>query len=291
MGCYTGYLLREIDGSVRFATTKHGHWTLVDDTRRAEVVDWVREEGRLVDAADRATFDSTTCRGVALDLRDKVFRCFPCYADDGVHKESLDMQIRTAPHWEGWDAGLAWGGREELGEVIPEARHVIEPFDLGYRPLADLPIADRDTYDGNLVSVITEDLQVLDYQFKRDYNVDVDLLPWLVHGPALVDALRGEAPFELPWEDPDAGIVIDLDRRTVRYWTEDVVPARLVSEVRTAWPGFDVRWLPYDMTGHLAATGRRDDVLAPAFAASEEWEAARRALEPDPRPLRLPPDD
>jgi hypothetical protein len=31
-----------------------------------------------------------------------------------------------------------WSGREDFGDVLPEARHVIEPSDLWFRPLADL---------------------------------------------------------------------------------------------------------------------------------------------------------
>jgi hypothetical protein len=288
MGCYTGYLLRDDDGSSWWAETKWGAWNLTDEAARTEVIDWVRADGSLLTSEGPVRFGASTCRGVALDLRDLVFRTFPCDLK-GIHHEGLDMRIRKARHWDGWDAGFAWGGREELGDVVPGARHVIEPYDLSFRPLAELPLADRDEWaldEGHLISVVTADLQVLDYQLERRFTDADSLLPWLVHGSALVDALREEAPYETPWEDSvDAGVVIDLDQRVLRYWSDDVVPSRLLADVQEAWPGWPVRRLPYGLAGHLAATGRRDDE-ALASHADAEWDVARRALRPDPRPLR-----
>lgn len=257
MGCYTGYLLRDEDGASWFAETKYGVWQLVDDAERAMVVDRVRGEGRLLDGTSGPLFTASTCRGVALDLRDRVFRCFPCEGMDD-HSESVEQRIRTAPHWAGWDAGLAWGGREELGDVVPAARHVIVPYDLTFRPLAELPFGDRERDEGDLVSVVTAARQVLDYQLARTYADADNLLPWLVHGDRLVDALRAEEPYELPWYDVDGGVVIDLGRRVLSYWTDGFVPPRLLAEVRAAWPGFEVRRLPHGLDEHLAATGRND---------------------------------
>lgn len=292
MGCYTGYVLRDDDGSSWWAETKWGVWEPADEAARTEIIDWVRADGSLLTEEGPVRFRDSTCRGVAIDLRDLVFRTFPCSLKD-VHPESLDLRIKKAPHWDGWDAGVAWGGREELGDVVPGARHVIEPYDLTFRPLAELPFADRDEWaldEGDLISVVTADLQVLDYQLERTYDHADTLVPWLVHGAPLVDALREQAPYEVPWEDSvDAGVVIDLDRRVLGYWTDGFVPARLLADIRAAWPGWDVRRLRYGLAEHLATTGRRDDeALASRDDVDPEWEAARRALRPDPRPLLVP---
>jgi hypothetical protein len=287
MGCYTGYLLRDDDGTCRYAETKWGTWQLESGARRDEVIDWVRSDGRLVDKNSQSRFPASTCRGVGIDLRDLVFRAFPCYLED-FHQESLDLRIRTAPHWEGWDAGFAWGGREELGEVVPEARHVIVPYDVPFRPLTELPFDERDDWpwdECTLTSVITPDLRVLDYRLTcPDDDIDT-LLPWLVHGASLVDALGEQEPYPLPEEESTAaGVVIDQDRRVLHYWTGTVVPPRLLADVKAAWPGWDVRRLRYGLAEHLAMTGRGDDdLLATPDDVAPEWDTARRALRPDPR--------
>ncbi|MFI7676522.1 hypothetical protein [Actinophytocola sp. NPDC049390] len=85
----------------------------------------------------------------------------------------------------------------------------------------------------------------------------------------------------------NAGLVIDMDREAMGYWTPDRVPARLVADIQSAWPGWEVRRLRYGLAEHLAVTGRRDDDLLVAHErAAPEWDAARRALQPDPRLVR-----
>jgi hypothetical protein len=279
----------------------------------------VRRDGVLVDKVDAGYFDGWYCQGVAIDLRARVFRAFPCPLR-GHHKGSLDLRLRTAPVWSGWDAGFAWGGREELAEVVPGARRVIAPYELEVRPLAELPLGDRDqwfsawnadrfelvvhddvasadwydSYDGrDLVSVITTDLRVLDYRLLPDTTgswTDT-VLPWLVHGPPLVDTLRGQAPYPFPSDEEftGAGLIIDLDQRVLRYWTNDYIPVRLLADIRAAWPGWDLQRLRYGFAEHLAVTGRRDpDGLATPQEVAADWDAARRDLRPDPRPLRTP---
>ena len=291
MGCYTGYLLRDDDGTCRYTETKWGLWQLEDSAQRDEIIERMRT-GSIVTETDPVYFGASTCRGVAIDLRDLVFRAFPCYLKD-YHPESLDLRIRTAPHWDGWDAGLARGGREELGDVVPEARHVIAPYEMTFRPLAELPFDEREEWPWEpcaVITVITPDLRVLDYRFTYpDDDVDA-LVPWLVHGGSLVDALGEQEPYPLPEEHHTAaGLVIDQDRHVVHYWTDEVVPPRLLADVRAAWPGWEVRRLRYGLAGHLAVTGRRDDELLTSHEkAAPEWEAGRRALRPDPRPLRVP---
>ena len=282
-------MLRDEDGSCRYTSVKWGDCNPADGAVRAEVIDRVRR-GTRVEEIGSAWFSNSDCRGAAIDLRDRVFRAFTCELK-GERRESLDRRIRA--RWPGWDAGLAWGGREDFGDMLPEARHVIVPYDLEFRPLSELTFGIREEWsiaDDYLVSVIDTELRVLDYRLERTYDHADAMLPWLVHGSGLVDTLRAEDPYPLPEEWVlDAGLVIDMDRRVLHYWTDDYVPARLLADVLAAWPGWDVRRLRYGLAEHLAVTGRRDDeLLVSDDDADPEWKAARRALRPDPRPLLLP---
>ncbi len=282
MGCWTGYVLRDEDGTCRYTSEKWGDWQLADEAVRAEVIDRVRRDGTPVEKISSAWFTSGNCRGAAIDLRERVFRAFTCGLKR-EHEESLDRRIRT--RWPGWDAGLAWGGREDLGDVLPEARHVIDPYDLWFRPLADLELEESDWDECDLVSVITPDLRVRDHRLAR-HHADADtLLPWLVHGQGFAGALGARNPHEIQVEGlVHAGLVVDVDQQALSFWTPGYVPARLLTLVRAAWPGWDVRRLRYGLAEHLAVTGRRGDELLVAHDnADAEWETARRALRPDPR--------
>ncbi|WP_147339357.1 hypothetical protein [Actinomadura spongiicola] len=311
--------MRDTDGSCRFRHVKWGTWQLLDQDGQAEVIAELRRDGTPLDEVEPGYFDGWYCQGVAIDLKNRVFRAYSCPGDNH-HRESLDLRFRTAPAWAGWDAGFAWGGREELAEVIPEASSVIVPYHgLEAPPLAELPFGERDqgfsTWDADrfelvvhrdvadagwydwyqecdLVTVITPDLHVLDYRFFTEFREWTDtLLPWLVHGHSYVDELRGQTPYPFPGEGERvrAGLVIDLDQRVLRYWPHGYVPSRLLAAVGAAWPGWELRRMRYGFAEHLAVTGRRaPDALATPPEVAAEWEAARRDLTPDPRPLRAP---
>lgn len=312
-------MLRDTDGSSRYRHVKWGTWQLLDEGGRAEVIAELRRDGAPIDEVEPGCFDGWCCRGVAIDLQARVFRAYSCPGDDH-HRESLDLRFRTAPVWAGWDAGFAWGGREELGEVIPGASPVVAPYrGLEVPPLAELPFGERDEgfstwnadrfelvvhsdvadanwYDWyeecDLVTVITSELRVLDYRFFTETRDWTDtLLPWLVHGHPFVDRLRGQTPYPFPGEGEGvrSGLVIDLDQRVLRYWPNGYLPTRLLADVGAAWPGWDLRRMRYGFAEQLAVTGRRapDGPAAPHGVAAE-WDAARRGLRVDPRPLRAP---
>lgn len=85
-------MLREEDGSCRFAGVKWGDWELFSDESLTEVVTSVRRDGTLVDTVEAGSFGSWYCQGVAIDLSARVFRCHPCWAK-GRHLESLDQRM------------------------------------------------------------------------------------------------------------------------------------------------------------------------------------------------------
>jgi hypothetical protein len=320
MGCWTAYLLRDDDGSVGFAWRKYGAWLITDADHRTDLVSWIRREGTALDDEPSRLLGPGYCQGVALDLPGRRYRCFGC-ASTIRRNEAADRRVRAAPAWAGWDAGLARGGREELGEVIPAARAAIEPYPLADHSLSDLLLGGRDrwfvSWDAErfeigvlddpasadwveqgcgLITVVTSDLRVLDYRVTSRHSDADELLPWLTHGPPLVDALLALAPFPVAWEyQVDAGALIDLDRRVLRYWSRRFVPARLLAAVRAAWPGWSLERLPYGHAEQLALTGRPDPEALDDGITDEDhrealagWITERLALPVDRRPLRAP---
>jgi len=320
MSCSTAYLLRDEDGSCRFAAQKYGTWLITEADTWADLVAWIRRDGIALTGESTRFLGGVYCRGVALDLPGRRYRFYSCNPTTR-HNEAADRRVRAAPVWAGWDAGLARGGREELGEMIPAARHVIEPYHVAPSPLADLLLDDRDRWfvgwdaealeiavlddpasadwaaaSCDLVTVVTPDLRLLDYRIATRYSDSDTLLAWLGHGPVLVDALLAQAPFPLPWEQlVDAGALIDLDRRAVRYWSRRSISAGLLAAVRAAWPGWPVERLPYGHAEQLALTGRPDpealdhgSLDGTTDAALAGWITERLALPVDQRPLRAP---
>lgn len=64
MGCWTGYLLRDEDGSCWYTRVKWGEWELANDASRAEIIDRVRSDTR-VEEIGSAWFSASYCRGTA----------------------------------------------------------------------------------------------------------------------------------------------------------------------------------------------------------------------------------
>jgi hypothetical protein len=313
VSCWTGYLVREEDGTCRYAARKYGDWLIVDSDRLADVLARVRRDGVLVDSATAGDFDGWCCRGVAIDLPGRRYRCFPC-RPRFVATEHADRQVRAAEIWRGWDATIARGGREELAELLPEASAVVAPYAAPMYPLAELVLDDRDEwfagwdpaafeltvwddeYSANwtsshcdLVTVVSADLAVLDYRVDAGYSDVDEVVRWLAHGPPLLDALDGSAPYPLPMEHQvSGGVVIDVPHKTLRHWSERFVPARLWSALPTVWPGWRVERFQYGLAEHLAATGRRNDELLDTDECDPAWDGARRSLPADPRPFRVP---
>ncbi|MEU6780144.1 hypothetical protein ABZ912_13135 [Nonomuraea angiospora] len=315
MGCWTGYLLHDADGTCWYEVRKWGDWLITDSSALTEVVTSIRRDGIQIENVTPGDLDGACCRGVALNIPTRRYRCYPCRTSVPGN-EVIDREVRTAPVWANWDAGLAWGGREELVEVVPEAERLVWPYDVVVPPPERVPIASRKgwfvTFDtdrfelevlhdessadwylqGNhLISVVGTDLTVRDYRIDCTWERTDTLLPWLVHGQRLIDSLWAEDPFPVPLEENVlSGAVVDLARRELRYWTDMFVPSRLLTQLRAAWPGWQVERLPYGMAGHLAITGsQKPDMLEPGPSeADPEWATARDRLIVDPRPLRRP---
>ena len=142
MSCWTGYLLRDEDGSCFFSCVKRGDCLITDDNLRAAVIAAIRRDGVPLVGATAGGFNDSCCQGVAIDVPHQRYRYFPC-APSVRRNEICDAQVRAAPAWRGWDAGLAWGGREDLVDLLPEAREVVASYGLRIQPLSELPVGDR----------------------------------------------------------------------------------------------------------------------------------------------------
>lgn len=328
MECWTAYLLRAEDGSCWTMGDKWGDWFLLEEDDRVRIVESILRHGTAVgDDRARDHMDSWFCRGVVLDLvtrRHRFFGCDPKFPRPHVaYRESLTARLTSAPGWSGWDVGYAWGGHEDLVEIVPEARPVVAPpadlTDLEAVPLEDALTSRDDWFAGwdpgrreisvlfdetsadwfdpadAVVSVIGSDGTVLDYQLAVHH-----IMPFLArHGASLTAALSAVAPYPLPAEETvRAGVVVDVPARRLRHWTPDGVPPQLAAKVAAAWPGWLVERLPLGFVGHLAATGGdgQDLIVPDARLREDGWEEdliafrnrRRRALPADPRNLRRP---
>ncbi|TXS04784.1 hypothetical protein EAO73_13640 [Streptomyces sp. col6] len=316
MGCWSAYLVRLEDGSVRELYEKYGRWHLAGAEDRASLVKRVLGEGRPV-IGDPET--ARSCQGIALDLATRRYRFYSCAlrmpCAGAAHRESMALHLAGSPGWEGWDVAHAWGGDEELRRVVlpgpPPGPVEDSPVEIdvasrdywfvGWDPEArtitvrhDKSIADTFAGATCLVSVIDDDTALAHWQLNNT------VAPLLAHqGETVVCALAAEPPYPLAAEDAVSnGAVIDVRRRRLRYWTADVVPPVCLAQMRATWPGWQVERLSWGHLGHLAAIGEHSGELsmtdAELFDAS--WGAeliamrnlARDALPAEPRGLIAP---
>jgi len=273
VSCWTAYLLRD-DGGLRMAVAKYGTWMVTEPDERDTLLAFLRDQAvPLEGVADRA-FDSYYCRGVAVDLPGRRFRCYPCYGDH-VPFADLELTLRTAEAWNGWDAGVALGGREDFPALLTGAARVIDPYDMpqtspdplphdeqwfvGWDPDAltftvrdDRDSANWTADDFDVVTVIGTDLIARQFRLVPvDTHPVHPLLVWLRGGPAVVERLAAGVPFPIAYDDNiRTAIIVDRTQHIVHYWlTDSLVPARLLAAVRDAWPGWRLRPIARGGTG------------------------------------------
>ncbi|MGP4027111.1 hypothetical protein [Actinomadura sp. 3N407] len=125
----TAYVLRLVDGSCWTMGKKWGDWYLAREGDRDRIVESILRDGMVVsDDRARDFVDTGFCRGLVLDFVTRRYRYFN--RDDALqhgvgYVESAALRLASAPEWEGWEVGYAWGGREGLVEAVPEAGPVV----------------------------------------------------------------------------------------------------------------------------------------------------------------------
>ncbi|MEV5600709.1 hypothetical protein AB0L33_04575 [Streptomyces sp. NPDC052299] len=280
MGCWTAYLVRFEDGSVRESEEKYGRWHLAGAEDRASLVKRVLGEGRPV-IGDPGT--ARSCQGIALDLATRRYRFYSCALSmpraGAAHRESMALHLAGSPGWAGWDVAHAWGGDEELRSLVlpaPPPRPVEDnPAEVclasrdywfvGWDPEGrtitvrhDESIADTLAGATCLVSVIDDDATLKHWQLNNT------IAPLLAHqGEPMIRALAAEPPYPLASEGAVTdGAVIDVRARRLRYWTPDIVPPPCLARMRETWPGWEIERLPWGHLGHLAAIGERPGELS-----------------------------
>lgn len=322
MSCSTAYLVRDHDGIWRTRWEKYGLWRILAQSQLDAVLAEVRKHDCRLEQGSSQWWSGWLCRGVLIDLVTRRLRFHACQSEilrpDVGWMESMERAFARAAVWRGWELGYAWGGRDEFVSLVPEAAAAIEPELVESRSIEQLPDAllqhtDLIAWDraslrlhlrhlpwsqyGGVLSVIDERLEVLDYGFAWCDGVVV--LPWLTHGPRLLDALEPAVPYPLPHEEEvDQGVVIDCAARTIRHWSAESTLPALLAAIADAWPGWQIERLRFGFAGQLAATGRREESLLIADAElptrnqwdqplfDAQWLAERSALVPDPRRLR-----
>jgi hypothetical protein len=264
--------MREQDGSHWFAAGKHGQWQLTQTAARDAVMRYIRGDRVPLDRIRDSGFGDVYCQGALLDLAERRYRCYPCYSDDR-RLDEIGAAIRASPVWNGWDAGIAMGGREEFAAVLPAAARVIRPFQVLDEELAepepeprDYWFAgwDRDTLtltvlddeesadwtigEFDVLTTVDQDSVALDYRLTPVYAKPIHpLLAWLRRGPDVLRALQATPPY--PTARPDlvrSSATVNYADKLIGYSPTDLVPARLLDAMRSAWPGWRVEQMPGD---------------------------------------------
>jgi hypothetical protein len=325
MGCWTAYLVRDVDRVWRAYGEKYGPWCVTAEDQREQLLATVRKDGFLLQPqhVGKPFWDGAHCRGVLLDLVERKLRVYACSCQflrpPCGWIESMERQLIRAPVWAGWDVGYAWSRRDDMLAATPEAAGHIEPESFTTPSLDELPklmpdaegwLIDWDRASmrltfrygpwdiGGLLTVIDERLEVFDYGCQSAVHGE-SLLPWLLHGQPLLDALRRATPCPLPYEsEANGGVIVDCPARRIRHWSPDPTAHALLDALARTWPGWTIERLTHGYAGHLAATGRRDLELligddelptldawsGPLFDPS--WLRERPTLPLDPRALR-----
>jgi hypothetical protein len=290
--------MRAEDGSAWFAFAKRGQWLLTQPADRDAVLRFIRANGAALDRVRNGGFGEVYCQGVLLDLPGRRYRCYPCYGDHRPLTQ-IDAAISASTLWNGWDAAVAVGGREEFGALLPAAARVIRPFRALEEQSPDPELMPREywfaDWDRDMLTLtVRDDEHSADWtidQFDAFTTVDRDsvaldyrltpvdtrpvhpLLTWLRSGPDVLRALSATPPY--PPADPDLELVrssatVNHVDRLIGYSPTDLAPTRLIEAVRTAWPGWRVEPLSGDGGGRLTRPSIR--VLPPG----EPGASARR---------------
>ncbi|MER5968880.1 hypothetical protein ABT112_03880 [Streptomyces sp. NPDC002055] len=321
MGCWTAYALRAEDGTSWIMREKWGRWDLTDATDRMRLVESVLRGGtRVGDGRARVLLDGPFCCGAALDLVAHRYRYYGCDPPDAHYLDCHARRRASASDWDGWDVEYAWGGRDDLADMVAGAEPAATEAETGPDLCDAVPLTSREGWFVGwdpgawrisvlhseiiadflapaeaVVSLIRADHTVLDHQLTLR-----EVVPWLArHGESLTGTLPAHAPYPMPMEETvNAGVVVDVPARRLRYWTTEPVPSRLTARTAAAWPGWRVERLPLGFVGHLAATGRTgaDLLLTDSELRDRRWDedlvamrnTDRRALRIDPRNLRTP---
>ncbi|MFE6860152.1 hypothetical protein [Nocardia sp. NPDC057668] len=274
------FVLRDEDGRC-LVLYRHGRgWAPRRADELAEVLAAIRREGRPAQELHERFIAGYHCEGMAIDLLEKRCHIYVCEGRSAAYRDSYAAGFGAEPTWAGWDVRYLWDEHEGLAVVMPETAHAVA---LDRRPPGDgdpLPLSSRDRWfsDWNavrreitvledewsadwysdscaVITIIQPDHTILDYRLDHIYVLD-----WLsAQGDSVIAALLEHAPYPLPGEYlADAGAIIDLTTRRLRYWTSEHTRLALPRYVAAAWQGWEVERLPFGYVGHLAVTGRAD---------------------------------
>jgi hypothetical protein len=274
MSCWGASLLREADGSVWIAAHSENGHAITDAKDRDGTLARVRRDRGPIESPRTSDgyFDKSFCWGVLIDFLARRYRFYPC-SKDTTPLDHLDQAIRASGAWEGWDAGIAMGGREEFAALIPEVARIIEPYTVLDEPQQAMsPAPDEDWFVDwdpvrfvlkvrhsaywirlfeplNTVTIIATSGRTLDFRLcPPDMHRLHPLLAWLRSGAEAVSALCSVPPHPPPTEGEtvENTVVVDRPRSIIHYSPTALAPARLLDAVRSAWPGWRLQVFPTD---------------------------------------------
>ncbi len=256
MSCWTIYIVRELDGSLRWCGDKYAPLEHESpEALAATIADFVDPP-----LARPGFFVPAWCRGWYVDRAARLARMFTC------NRKELADHDRALARWIDWDARIAYEGRFEIAERIGEPTGGDDhagwldtwrgAADAGLVTAGDFihrwdPIRrelhhDWYWHDGVDLSVIDHDGFVMHYGFTDQRA----LFAGLGHGHVLLDELATRAPC------PEVvatlgGAVIDCRTCTIHVWHPDPIAPSTYRTLHERWPGWRIERETGGADGHL----------------------------------------
>lgn len=243
MGCYTIYIVRELDGSTRWSGDRWGALEFATGDALLAHVDNLP-----LHPTTPGFFERSWCRGWYIDRRAKLARVFGC----GTGSQP------ALPTFPDWDVAHAAERRHDLlalaGEPADEDDHFRLLDDWRGCAAAGLvstkpenfphrwdPLRQRLEYvyyfhDGCDITVIDHEGRATDYGFD-DYYV---LFAALGHGHVLLDELATVTPCPFTM-DNGQGAVIDVRDKSILVWHREPIGPTTYATLRERWPGWRVQ--------------------------------------------------
>ena len=262
MSCTTLYAFRERGGTWTFSAEKYGQ---VDVSSPDSV------RAHLHRPTHEASLGGWLCRGVLVDSTRRLARFHACHSDPWAASiREWERLVQASVEWEGWDVGYAWGGHDELAEILGHAAtalpvaQTVELLPLPARHSRYDAVSHRLEYDEEpvhyiersegaaLVTVIGADCRGRHHAVQACQESARALLGM---GPTLADALADATVWPVLEEVSSSwGIIVDLTKQALGFWGIRCTPAQ-VAQVADRHPGWTLQRLMEGYAEQLARAG------------------------------------
>ena len=209
--------------------------------------------------------ENAWCRAVYIDPDQRCVRVFCCDCSFS-HPRRLSARIAQwqAEHdWQDWQPTYLWDRHHQLSLLTQRpyadayVRGVVESVtaEAGWwQRMADGSVQHLswEPMDVGLYLTIIKDGRCYDVGVDGALLLVRDVLQLGLSGVLALISPSSHRPCPPPFS-VDQGLVVDVDHQLLQLWSAVALPADAV------WPGWTLSRVPWDLAGHLEATGRPSD--------------------------------